>query len=247
MVLASTPIDLAIPAMSSAIGKSIPRYRLSPSASSTEERYLSRLSFRMRYDRLLQTTYTTGMPSLAAVQKPWTVIIALPSPTTATTGRSGLASLTPIAAPTPQPRAPPRPPYTLPGVSKSMESKRASRVVTASSMTIVSGGRADATSAIMRDGGMGEPSQPCLTRRSRSASIFSLASAKPADRPLAASFAEPDIAASSASARRSNVTAGSAAMPTSVGWVAPTSAGSESTWTSFVPGPMNRSTGSENI
>ncbi len=56
IVLAETPIDLAIPATPSGRGKSMPRYWLCPSSPSTIDRYLSMLSFSMRYESLLQTT-----------------------------------------------------------------------------------------------------------------------------------------------------------------------------------------------
>src|SRR6266850_1817597 len=51
--------------------------------------------------------------SRAAVHRPWHVYIALPSPIIAMTGRSGNASLTPIAAGRPQPMPPPRRPKKL--------------------------------------------------------------------------------------------------------------------------------------
>src|SRR5207244_648317 len=55
-------------------------------------------------------THTTGIESWAAVQKDWMVYMALPSPTSATTGREGWASLIPSAAGSPQPMPPPRRP-----------------------------------------------------------------------------------------------------------------------------------------
>src|ERR1051325_9567299 len=62
----------------------------------------------MRYEPLLMMTYTTASDSCAAVHKACAVYIALPSPTSATTGRFGSASLTPSAAGSPQPIPPPR-------------------------------------------------------------------------------------------------------------------------------------------
>ena len=65
----------------------------------------------------MRITKTTAMLSCAAVHSAWQVYMALPSPTSATTGRSGSASLTPIAAGRPQPMPPPRRPKKLCGSS----------------------------------------------------------------------------------------------------------------------------------
>jgi hypothetical protein len=62
-------------------------------------------------------TNTIRRFSRAAVHSPWIVYIADPSPISATTGRSGSASFTPIAAGRPQPMPPPRMPKKLCGSS----------------------------------------------------------------------------------------------------------------------------------
>src|SRR5438128_2610025 len=78
--------------------------------SSSAEKPLSAFvrSLRIRYDALLKMTYTTASDSWAAVHSACAVYIALPSPTSATTGRFGSASFTPSAAGRPQPMPPPR-------------------------------------------------------------------------------------------------------------------------------------------
>src|SRR5438132_3116879 len=67
----------------------------------------------MRYELLFRITKIAPMRSCAAVHSAWQVYIALPSPIIAMTGRSGNASLTPIAAGRPQPMPPPRRPKKL--------------------------------------------------------------------------------------------------------------------------------------
>ena len=67
-------------------------------------------TLRMRYAWLLQMAYTTGMLYRLAVHSACTVYIDAPSPTTASTGRSGCASFTPSAPGIAQPSAPPRMP-----------------------------------------------------------------------------------------------------------------------------------------
>ena len=57
---------------------------------------------------LLQMTKMQAMLSLAAVHSPWMVIRALPSPIIPNTGRSGLATCTPIVVPMPPPMDWPR-------------------------------------------------------------------------------------------------------------------------------------------
>src|SRR5258708_39556330 len=64
----------------------------------------------MRYDWLLKITNTTAIESCAADQSDWIVYIALPSPTSATTGRAGWAGFTPSEAGRPRPGPPPRGP-----------------------------------------------------------------------------------------------------------------------------------------
>ena len=168
-------------------------------------------------------TYTAGMPAFAAVQSACTVIMALPSPMMPTTGLSGLASLTPSVPPMPQPKAPPVIPSMLPGSSKSMAPITEARVVMESSTMIVSPGRALAISVIMRSVDIGPTSQRSLTRWSHAAFCAAFSSASETERPLAASFAEPDIVASRASASSPSPTLVSEMIPTSVGSLLPIS------------------------
>ena len=63
--------------------------------------------FRIEYSELLSTRNVTGTPYAAAVQKPVMAYCADPSPSTHTTGRSGWASWTPMAAGNPNPSPPP--------------------------------------------------------------------------------------------------------------------------------------------
>ena len=63
---------------------------------------------------LLQMTNMHGIWSLAAVHKPWMVIIALPSPMMPNTGRPGWAHCVPMVAPMPPPIYCPRTPRMSP-------------------------------------------------------------------------------------------------------------------------------------
>src|SRR5579883_1054565 len=85
-------------------------------------------------------TNTTATLSCAAVQSAWQVYMALPSPISATTGRSGSASLAPIAAGRPQPMPPPRSPKKLWGSSLRTNCRRPGFDETDSSITTASGG-----------------------------------------------------------------------------------------------------------
>ena len=95
---------------------------------------------RIRYEALLRMTYTAAIPSWAAVQSPWIVYIALPSPTSARTGRSGSASFTPSAAGRPQPMPPPRRPKKLFGSAQRKKVRTPADEETASSTTTTSAG-----------------------------------------------------------------------------------------------------------
>ena len=184
---------------------------------------------------------------MAAVHSPCTVIIALPSPSTAITGLSGLASFTPRAPPMPHPSAPPRPPYTLPGSSKSNESSSAAPDVTASLMMMASSGATAATSAIKRSADMGLTSHLAFRLCTALSIAARFCSAIPTALTFAASLSDPDIMPSSASARASRPVFGSASMPTSVGRDVPTPAASTSMCTSFASGWKKRNAGSENM
>src|SRR5438093_990968 len=105
-----TPSARAMPTKSMSGSRSIPTYR----SSSAEKPLSARVRcLRIRYDALLKITYTTASDSRAAVQSAWFVYMALPSPTSARTGRSRSASFTPSAAGSPQPMPPPRMPKKL--------------------------------------------------------------------------------------------------------------------------------------
>src|SRR5439155_7624758 len=105
-----TPSARAMPTKSMSGSRSIPTYR----SSSAEKPLSARVRcLRIRYDALLKITYTTASDSRAAVQSAWFVYMALPSPTSARTGRSRSASFTPSAAGNPQPMPPPRRPKKL--------------------------------------------------------------------------------------------------------------------------------------
>src|SRR5437773_1393382 len=107
---AGTPRARAMPTKSMSGSRSIPTYR----SSSAEKPLSARVRcLRIRYDALLKITYTTASDSRGAVQSAWFVYMALPSPTSASTGRTRSASFTPSAAGSPQPMPPPRRPKKL--------------------------------------------------------------------------------------------------------------------------------------
>ena len=153
----------------------------------------------------------------AAVQSAWQVYMALPSPIRATTGRSGSASCTPIAAGRPQPIPPPRSPKKLCGSSLRTSVRSPPLEEIDSSTTTASGGSASAMALIAASDVIGTRSAS-LRARARSSSMCRVLSARVASsRSRACRRRAGVIRASSAARSSGSVAFGSPRIATPVG------------------------------
>ena len=157
------------------------------------------------------------MFSRAAVHSAWFVYIALPSPISATTGRSGNPSFTPIAAGRPQPMPPPRMPKKLLGSAHLKNVRMPFEDEIASSTTTASSGVAFATACTSDSGEIGN----CLASISArlAISVRSAACAAVSDsRRVAASLCPAFVVSRrKASHKSGSVAFGSPWMPTAAG------------------------------
>ena len=162
-------------------------------------------------------TYTTASDSCAAVQSAWFVYIALPSPTSATTGRCGSASFTPSAAGSPQPMPPPRMPKKPLASAHRKKWRTPCEDEMDSSTITASAGTCFATSCTSVSGAIGTRAASASARRASSARSAAKAAATASRRFAACGCPCVPVARRTASASSGSVAFGSPRIATTAG------------------------------